>query len=133
MYGVIEGNIDEPLLLFSSGSATASLTAIYESNDYDHTETLRQNPFEVQFLSEKEYTIKDINTGTIIAQREFNANETIDYAGISLKLTSTPQTGDSFVIDGNQDGIGSNHNIAAVADLQKTKIKGLFGFTYFCL
>ena len=120
----IEGNIDEPLLLFSSGSSTASLTATYESNDYDHTETLRQNPFEVQFLSENEYTIKDINTGSIIAQREFNANETIDYAGISLKLTSTPQTGDSFVIDGNQDGIGSNHNIAAVADLQKTKIIG---------
>ena len=48
-------------------------------------------------------------------------NETIDYAGISLKLTSNPQTGDSFVIDGNQDGIGSNHNIAAVADLQKQK------------
>ena len=120
----IEGSIDEPLLLFSSGSSTASLTATYESNDYDHTETLRQNPFEVQFLSENEYTIKDINTGSIIAQREFNSNETIDYAGISLKLTSTPQTGDSFVIDGNQDGIGSNHNIAAVADLQKTKIIG---------
>jgi len=120
----IEGSIDEPLLLFSSGSSTASLTAMYESNDYDHTETLRQNPFEVQFLSENEYTIKDVNTGSIIAQREFNANETIDYAGISLKLTSTPQTGDSFVIDGNQDGIGSNQNIAAVADLQKTKIIG---------
>ena len=67
-------------LLFSSGSSTASLTATYESNDYDHTETLRQNPFEVQFLSENEYTIKDITAGSIIAQREFNANETIDYA-----------------------------------------------------
>ena len=116
--GVYIEDIDEPLLLFSSGSSAASLTATYESNDYDHTETLRQNPFEVQFLSENEYTIKDINTGSIIAQREFNANETIDYAGIN-KLTSTPQTGDSFVIDGNQDG-GSNHNIAAVADLQRT-------------
>ena len=29
----IEGSIDEPLLLFSSGSSTASLTATYESND----------------------------------------------------------------------------------------------------
>lgn len=120
----IEGSIDEPLLLFSSGSSTASLTATYESNDYNHTETLRNNPFEVQFLSEKEYTIKDVNTGSIIAKREFNVNETINYAGISLKLTSSPQTGDSFVIDGNQDGIGSNQNIAAVADLQKTRIIG---------
>jgi len=46
----------------------------------------------------------------------------IEYHGLSIKLNFAPSVGDSFMIDGNLDGIGNNENMLRMTDLAKKPI-----------
>ena len=46
----------------------------------------------------------------------------IEYHGLSIKLNFSPNIGDSFLIDGNLDGIGNNENMLLMTDLAKKPI-----------
>ena len=81
------------------------INATYESTDFDQTASLRKEPFEITFDTETEYTIKDVNTGTILASRKYNALDGINYQGVKVNLSANPSAGNTFLIDGDDDGI----------------------------
>ena len=115
----IESEIKEDLLVFVTGAGTGKLNATYESTDLDQTASLRKEPFEITFDTETEYTIKDVNTGTILASRKYNALDGINYQGVKVNLSANPSAGNTFLIDGDDDGIGNNQNILNIAALEQ--------------
>ncbi|MAW34114.1 MAG: flagellar hook-associated protein FlgK [Proteobacteria bacterium] len=120
----IESEIKEDLLVFVTGAGTGKLNAAYESTEFDQTASLRKEPFEITFDTETEYTIKDVNTGTTLASRKYNALDGINYQGVKVNLSANPSAGDTFLIDGDDDGIGNNQNILNIAALEQ---KGFVG------
>ena len=48
------------------------------------------------------------NTGTVLAERSFDPNQlnaSIEYQGLKVSFTTSPKTGDRFLMDGNKDGV----------------------------
>ena len=135
----IQGEVKEDLLVFASltnvpnpetpeippsQEVSYTLGATYREGSRDPVETLREEPFEVRFVSDTSYEIVDLNTDTIVAEREYDALRGIQYRGIALFLNQAASGGDRFLVDGNDDGIGNNANIVRIADLQNSKIVG---------
>ena len=71
------------------------------------------------------YTITDSTTGTVLAERSFNAsqlNAGINYRGLKLSFTTAPKAGDSFALDSNTDGTGNNENMLRLTALESAKL-----------
>ena len=82
---------------------------------------LRERQLQVEFTSPTQYKITDMATGDVMATRAYNntnPGEQILFRGLTLTLTSPPATGDKFNIDGNQDGVGNNEAMLAIANLE---------------
>jgi flagellar hook-associated protein FlgK len=60
----------------------------------------------------------------VLAEREYDPKLGIEYRGVHLMLNRPPVTGDTFLIDGNQDGTGNNQNMLDIVALQT---KGVIG------
>ena len=58
----------------------------------------------------------------MVATRVYAAGADINYQGISVQFDGTPKAGDSFSIENNSDGLGSNENILRLIDLGKTEV-----------
>jgi flagellar hook-associated protein FlgK len=90
--------------------------------------TLRSQDFDVTFTTENHYQITWTNTKTgtktILAERDYDPASGIVYQGIKLTLDRPPAAGDTFIIDGNQDGSGDNQNLQ---DLLALQTKGVIG------
>jgi hypothetical protein len=107
----------EDLAVFVTGNGNAQIAAGFtEPTVTEATET--EPPFSVTFNSPNQYSITDTATNTVVATRDYNANESIRYNGLTLSFDSPPQAGDRFVIDGNAGGIGDNGNMLLLAGLE---------------
>jgi flagellar hook-associated protein FlgK len=76
---------------------------------------------ELTFTAANRYTITDTRTGTVLAERSFDPNQlnaSIEYQGLKVSFTTSPRTGDRFVMDGNKDGTGNNENMLRLAALE---------------
>jgi flagellar hook-associated protein FlgK len=100
------------------------LGATFTEGDRDAVETLRAEPFEVAFTSPNTFTIRDVSTDTIVAERAFDPAVGVVYRGVTLALNAEPVAGDRFLVDGNQDGIGNNGTALRLADLQNQRVVG---------
>ena len=135
----ISGEAKEDLLVFStvthlpdptdpsvrpSTGVGFTLGATYTEGSRDLVESLRAEPFDIQFTSETRYQIIDRNTNTRVAEREYDPQVGISYRGLTMFLNTAPAAGDQFLVDGNQDGIGDNGNILRIASLQNTQVVG---------
>ena len=121
----IKGQVPDDLQVFVTGSGTASVAASYVSTPVDPQQKLRNQSIGINFTSAKHYVITDVATGTELASRDYDptvTNPVINYQGAQITLSSAPQPGDSFVVDGNKDGLGSNQNALAMANLAKQKV-----------
>ena len=127
----IKGSVPEDFFVFSEGDGQFALSSSYIAEETDPIAILRQNPFTIQFLTDKTYQIVDDKTETILANREYDLSEGgIQYQGLFIKLDGLPQKGDLFTVDGNIDGIGDNSNIIEIAELEKKKVfSGNDGFS----
>ena len=76
------------------------------------------------FNSESRYQIVDVPTQTVLAERTLGADRSVTYQGIRLDLTAVPSAGDSFLVDGNSDGVGNNGAALRLAALQKEPVMG---------
>jgi flagellar hook-associated protein FlgK len=66
------------------------------------------------------FTITDKSTGTVVASRDFDASildPGIEYLGLAVSFSNPPVEGDTFEINGNQDGTANNENILRIAGL----------------
>lgn len=123
----INGAVKEDLLVFVTGAGLASVSASYAGQAVDAKQSLRTQPMKVEFTSATRYKITDINTSTVLAERDFDPSQldpAISYQGLHLSLTSPPGAGDVFTLDGNQDGMGNNDNIRAMAALENRAVVG---------
>jgi flagellar hook-associated protein FlgK len=123
----IKGSTKEDLLVFVTGAGSASVAASYAGKAVDPRQSLRAQPLEVSFTSATHYRIRDINTDTIVAERDFDPNAAtlgVSYQGLNVSFTTPPQAGDKFSIDGNNDGTGNNENMLALAEIEKKSLVG---------
>jgi flagellar hook-associated protein FlgK len=123
----ISGVNPDDMLVFVTGSGSASVAASFAGQPADPRASLRAQTLLVNFDSATHYTITDTTTGTVVASRNFDPTKldpALDYQGLQLKMTSPPAAGDSFTMDGNQDGVGNNDNMIAIAGLENKRLVG---------
>ena len=124
----ISGAAKEDLLVFVTGAGSATVSASYSGKPIDAKQSLRAQPMKVEFTSATAYKITDTTTNTIVAERTLDPtqlNPGIRYQGIALSFTSPPASGDVFTLDGNEDGVGNNDNMLALAALEKKPLVGI--------
>ena len=123
----IKGAAKEDLLVFVTGAGSASVAASYAGKPLDARQLLRTQPMELSFTSATHYRIRDVNTDTIVAERDFNPDQTdlsIHVQGLKVSFTTPPQAGDMFKIDGNADGTGNNENMLAMVAVESKSLVG---------
>lgn len=123
----ISGVNADDMLVFVTGSGSASVSASYAGQPADPRASLRAQTLVVTFDTASHYTITDTKTGTVVASRNFDPTKldpAVDYQGLQLTMTSPPAKGDVFTMDGNQDGVGNNDNALAIAALENKRLVG---------
>ncbi|NBX53720.1 MAG: flagellar hook-associated protein FlgK [Betaproteobacteria bacterium] len=124
----IEGKVPDDLLVFVTGTgsnATVSASWDPQSKPSDPQVELRKQNLMLKFTAPDRYVVIDKGTGTELANRSYDASvlePVVNYQGIDVHFTFAPNVGDSFNIDGNEDGVGNNQNMIAMSDLSKRKI-----------
>ena len=67
----------------------------------------------------------DAKTNTQLADRFYDPTQLepmISFQGLEIKLSFSPNIGDSFQVDGNHDGLGNNINMLDMVDLAKKPV-----------
>jgi flagellar hook-associated protein FlgK len=122
----IKGQVTDTLKVFVTGAGTqSSVSASYSGEPQNMLAKLRAQSLSIHFTAADRYEILDAKTGTQLAERTYQADGqplTVEYQGLSVKLTSNPQTGDTFNVDGNHNGLGDNQNMMVMVDLSKQKV-----------
>ena len=118
----LDGAAPEDLLVFATGSGAASVAGAYTVKPYDAVASERQEQVKIQFTSATNYTITDLATSTEIANRQYDPAAGIQVGGRLVKLSGVPAAGDVFMVDGNQDGVGDNQNMARVVGLKDVAV-----------
>lgn len=117
----IKGAVPDDVLVFVTGTGTAAVAASFSGSATDKAVALRAQPMELTFTAADRYTITDTRTGTVLAERSFDPNQlnaSVEYQGLKVSFTTSPKTGDRFVMDGNKDGTGNNENMLRLAALE---------------
>ena len=123
----IKGTTKEDFLVFVTGKGTASVSASYAGKPVDERQSLRAQPFELTFLPDNRYRIRDVSTDTIVAEQSFNPDQLhpgVSYQGLQISFTTPPQAGDVFKLDGNSDGTGNNENMLALVQVENKALVG---------
>ena len=121
----IEGKVPDGLQVFVTGQGKAQIAASFSGQPADPKEGLRVQTLQIKFTAPDRYVILDAKTGTELANRHYDntvLDPQIEYQGVNVKFTSAPEVGDVYSVDGNFDGLGSNQNMLAMADLASKKI-----------
>jgi flagellar hook-associated protein FlgK len=123
----IKGTTKEDFLVFVTGKGTASVSASYAGKPVDERQSLRAQPFELTFLPDNRYRIRDVSTDTIVAEQSFNPDQLhpgVSYQGLQISFTTPPQAGDVFKLDGNSDCTGNNENMLALVQVENKALVG---------
>jgi flagellar hook-associated protein FlgK len=121
----IESGSPDDLLVFVTGQGKSTVAASYHGKPINMRDNLRSQSLVVNFTAPDRYTIMDAKTGTELADRHYDPAQLeplIEYEGLQLKLSHAPNVGDSFQVDGNQDGLGNNVNMLDMVDLAKKPV-----------
>jgi flagellar hook-associated protein 1 len=123
----LSGTVNEDLLVFVSGPGEAKISTGYTGSPVSAKQALRAQPLQVRFDSSTHFTIFDVNTNTVVAERNFDPlylEPAFTYQGIQISLSTPPKAGDVFIIDGNKDGTGNNENMLQIIDLESAPVMG---------
>ena len=120
--------IGEDLLVFVTGAGQAAVSATYTGSPTSAKQSLRADTLILSFDTPDpltghatQFTLTDKATGTVVASREFNPLELepgFKYLGIEMSFSNPPAVGDTFEINGNQDGTANNENILQLAAVE---------------
>ena len=121
----IDDTLSEDLIVFATGatSASATLAADYSAGEVDPL-ALRNRITHFEFISDSQYQIKDDATGTVLATRDYLSGQDLQYQSIRMQMEGEPKKGDTFSVDGNQSGLGSNENALRLTALESKKVFG---------
>ncbi|MDG2461189.1 MAG: flagellar hook-associated protein FlgK [Luminiphilus sp.] len=118
---LIDGKVPDDLAIFVTGSGTVK-TALRADAATAAVSTYPASPFKVNFTSDTVYTITDTATSTVVATRLYTAGSDIDYQGIKVQFDNIPKSGDSYFVENNTDGLGSNKNVRRLIELGKAPV-----------
>ena len=118
---LFDGAAPDDFAIFVTGSGAVSATLKADAAS-EKVNGYPASPFRINFSSDTVYTITDIATSTVVATRLYTPGSDIDYQGIRVEFDSIPKSGDSYSIENNSDGLGSNNNIRRLIDLGKSQI-----------
>ena len=121
----IDDTLSEDLIVFATGatSASATLAADYSAGEGDPL-ALRNRITHFEFISDTQYQIKDDATGTVLATRDYLSGQDLQYQSIRMQMEGEPKKGDTFSVDGNRSGLGSNENALRLTALESKKVFG---------
>jgi flagellar hook-associated protein FlgK len=118
----IEDGCPDGLLLFVTGKGVAKVATTFSGEPANARDNLRSQTLQVKFTAADRYSIIDAKTGTELANRQYDATALeplLEFQGLNIKLTHGASVGDSFLIDGNFDGLANNVNMLDMVDLNK--------------
>ena len=118
----VDGAAPEDLVVFATGTGPASVAGSYKIAPFDAIASARKEQLKIQFTSPTTYTITDLATNAEMANRTFDPAAGIQIGGRLVQLSGKPATGDQFILDGNQNGVGNNQNIVRIVDLKDAAI-----------
>jgi flagellar hook-associated protein 1 FlgK len=80
-----------------------------------------QQPVTITFTSATTFSVTGVGTGNPVGVA-FTAGQPITYNGWTVSISGAPQTGDTFTVGPNNNGVSDNRNAALLADLQSKPI-----------
>jgi flagellar hook-associated protein FlgK len=131
----IDGAAPEDLLVFVTGEGSGTVAGKFDATMKDPTSlnsdrisTLRSQNFDVTFTSDNRYQITwtnpKNNIATVLAERDYDPKQGIEYQGLKFTLNKPPMSGDTFRLDGDQDGKGNNQVMLDMISLKDKKVVG---------
>ncbi len=124
--------VGEDLLVFVTGAGQATVSASFTGTPVTAKQSLRADTFVLTFDTPDpatgnatHFTLTDQATGTVVASRDFNPLELepgFKYLGLEMSFSNPPAVGDTFEINGNQDGTANNENILQLAAIETSAI-----------
>ncbi len=118
----VDGVASEDLVVFATGTGPASVAGSYKIAPFDAIASARKEQLKIQFTSPTTYTITDLATNAEMANRTYDPAAGIQIGVRLVQLSGTPATGDQYVLDGNQNGVGNNQNIVRIVDLKDAAV-----------
>jgi len=119
---LIDGPAADDLAIFVTGSGTVDATLRADAKPESVPPTFPAAPFRVDFSSNSVYTITDTATDTVVATRLYTTGADIEYQGIRVQFNNVPKAGDTYTIEANTDGLGSNENILRMIELGRAPL-----------
>ena len=118
---IVNGSVPDDLAIFITGSGSVQATARADAQK-ESVATYPASQFVVTFSSDTVYTITDTATSTVVATRLYVPGADIDYQGIKVQFDGIPKAGDTFTVENNTDGLGSNENVLRLIELGKAPV-----------
>ncbi len=118
---IVDGPVPDDLAIFITGSGSVQATARADAQT-ERVATYPASQFVVTFSSDTVYTITDTATSTVVANRLYVPGADIDYQGIRVQFDGIPKAGDTFTVENNTDGLGSNENVLRLIELGKSPV-----------
>ena len=131
----INGEAADDLLIFittdpDESATTVKATAQFAQASGDSKQALRTQDLEVRFTDADHYEIWETNSNVMVAERDYDTSEaTLSYRGLTLNFSAALQSGDTFSIDGNEDGIGNNEAMIEMSSLEDKRLATLGNLT----
>jgi flagellar hook-associated protein FlgK len=131
----LNGEAADDLLIFVTTDPAASTSVVKATAQFtqaagDPKQALRAQALEVRFTDTDRYEIWDTDSDVMVAERDYDTDAAnFSYRGITLQFSAALQTGDTFSIDGNQDGIGNNESMIEIANLEDKRLETLGNLT----
>lgn len=122
----IAGEVPDDMLVFVTGAGAAALSASYSGQPNDDIDRLRQASMLLSFDdSATHFVLTDADTGTVLAERDYDPSSGgFSYQGLTISFSRPPMAGDTFEINGNDDGAGDNQNLLALVALESRALLG---------
>jgi hypothetical protein len=121
----IEGGSPDDLLVFITGTGTVKVATSFTGEPDVPRDSLRNQALTIKFTAADRFSIIDTKTGTELANRSYDNSPlepVIDFQGLQIKFNHAPCVGDSYQVDGNQDGLGNNVNMLDMVELNRKPV-----------
>ena len=112
---------EDLILVVNGGGTSRTFSANYDEEIISVDEESQNLEVIVDEVNEKLVSIKDLDSGHVITERQLDANGRFQVAGLRLRVNGSPKGKDSFTISDNLGGVGDGRNILAMLNLQNDK------------
>ena len=123
------GDIDEEIGVFLMGGDASINNVERQPTGEFFVDGLRDRLIQVSVTDDGILEIKDLISNSLLAERAYSGETTIQYQGLTLAFERVAEPGDTFVLDGNNtgnsqafDAQGNNENILQMVALQSKPV-----------